>query len=786
MTKRSMWRFNAFDVPTLFGFLEGSSRRFRLKLVHQTLVLVFVAFQACSAQNPSHTATEMLNACALEAEAVALKNDAVILRAMASEAKAGGELLVIEKAPFVALANDQLGLLFKVTPNTAGLRGVYHAEKKSQFIRWRLGELPLWETVFVKGVKEPQRISSTRQAAVSHTAQATVDAATLAIRWKCDQPQFAASMEVRLLAGSALSQWSLRVDGTDKKVGLARVSFPMIRGAGRADESKSDFLAVPHKSGWLYYNPGRTADFFGDPNLQYACYYSDDAGLYMQADEGTGYTKQLAALADSGTVAMWFDYPVPDYGKIGGMFTARGVVGVFTGDWYDGSMVYRDWALRQKWTPKQTLDKRADIPEWIKRTSLTIRSSDGIATNELPRLRKIIEQYPTHANIHWYGWTAKDGDNQDLRRLPDLDTVQPQFDAVARELVKLGIYIGGLYHEPLLWATDSKAWKAYDGAAAATTDEDGQFRYARFGNFPLTVACQKHPNTQRVMVDTALKMVREHHAKGVYADLNGTFGGGICFAKTHPHPVLGGSWYADGQRELLNKMRAECRKHDPDFVVQVENFDERIQDAFDTYLIFQGLNPEYQVNIPMVQAVYGDRTLYYGAKSGGVQNPPLEAADLAQIFVWGGMIGRFWTSMFDPGREIEREHWLRLARYRDAALDYIVGARMMRPLHLKHEIPDDNPLSERFAIQHSVFGRADGRVAFLFATSRINKEWKFSYTIRPAAYGIPADGTWTLYRLKEDKSIEPVGAISGAMERTDTLQPREAAVFIAMPTGGKL
>jgi hypothetical protein len=187
----------------------------------------------------------------------------------------------------------------------------------------------------------------------------------------------------------------------------------------------------------------------------------------------------------------------------------------------------------------------------------------------------------------------------------------------------------------------------------------------------------------------------------------------------------------------------------------------------------------------MVQAVYGDRTLYYGAKSGGVQNPPLEAADLAQIFVWGGMIGRFWTSMFDAGREIEREHWLRLARYRDAALDYIVGARMLRPLKLQHQTKDDHPLSERLAIQHGVFGRADGRMAFLFASSRINKEWKFSYTIRPAAYGIPADGTWTLYRSKEDKSIEPVAAINGAMERTETLKPREAVVFIAMPTGGK-
>jgi hypothetical protein len=494
----------------------------------------------------------------------------------------------------------------------------------------------------------------------------------------------------------------------------------------------------------------------------------------------------LAALADSGTVAMWFDYPVPDYGKIGGSFTARGVVGVFTGDWYDGTTVYRDWALRQKWTSKQTLDKRADIPEWIKHTSLTVRSSDGIATNELPRLKKLIEQYPTHANIHWYGWTAKDGDNQDLRRWPDLDPAQPHFDEVAAEFLKLAIYIGGLYHEPLLWATDSKTWKEYDGAAAATTDEDGQFRYARFGNFPLTVACQKHPHTQRVMVDTALKEVREHHAKGVYADLNGTYGGGICFAKTHGHPVMGGTWYADGQRELLNKMRAACRQLDPDFIVQVENFDERIQDAFDTYLIFHGINIDYQVNIPMIQAVYGDRTLCYGAKSSSVQNPPVECAHIAQMWTWGCMIGRYWTNMTDPGLAGESEHWLRLAKYRDTAIDYILGARMMRPLTIQDQTTDENPLAQRFAIMHTVLKRPDGRVAFLFASGRIGKDWSFRYHIDPAPYGIPGDGSWTLYRLKEDKTIEAVSVIKGAFKTSETLKPRAAVIYIAMPTGAKL
>src|SRR5207253_10787893 len=106
-------------------------------------------------------------------------------------------------------------------------------------------------------------------------------------------------------ANSRLSEWSLAVDHQDARVGLGQVEFPIVRGVGLEDDSGTDFLAVPQKNGWLYYDPGRTASFGEVANMQYECYYTkENAGLYFAADDPEGNKKEFMGLADSGTVAL--------------------------------------------------------------------------------------------------------------------------------------------------------------------------------------------------------------------------------------------------------------------------------------------------------------------------------------------------------------------------------------------------------------------------------------------------------------------------------------------------
>ena len=58
-------------------------------------------------------------------------------------AKPGVSVIVAERGPFVAVANSKIGLLFKVTDQVADLRGIYHAAREHQFLRWMIGTRPM-------------------------------------------------------------------------------------------------------------------------------------------------------------------------------------------------------------------------------------------------------------------------------------------------------------------------------------------------------------------------------------------------------------------------------------------------------------------------------------------------------------------------------------------------------------------------------------------------------------------------------------------------------------------
>ena len=43
-------------------------------------------------------------------------------------------------------------------------------------------------------------------------------------------------------------------------------------------------------------------------------------------------------------------------------------------DWYDGAMIYRDWAVNNTpWTAAGTIAQRTDIPQWYKDAPLYFR-----------------------------------------------------------------------------------------------------------------------------------------------------------------------------------------------------------------------------------------------------------------------------------------------------------------------------------------------------------------------------------------------------------------------------
>ncbi len=473
-------------------------------------------------------------------------------------------------------------------------------------------------------------------------------------------------------------------------------------------------------------------------------------------------------------------------GVPGRSYALPAAVGVFNGDWYDGSVVYKEWALKQSWVPAQPLYARKDVPEWLKKTSVSLRA-EGDPKREYERTvayRDFFGRSP--ALLNWYGGWFKSVDGKTCGQAPEwAENGLPEMKRIMPELRQKDIRTL-VYSLLFLWDTRLPSWQK-EGLSAAQLDAKGELMWGRYEGLPLAYVCTASKVYQDKFVNAMAGIAREFGADGVYADLAGCQVSELCFNPVHGHPVGGGATFAEGERSILEKSRLAARKYNPDFVVMAEAPDERILNSFDTYLIYQGFFEGTSRNIPMFNVVYGEYVRSYGAKSAGILNSPQEAINPAQLFVWGGMLGRVFLA--DPRNmptDTNLNYLKYLARYRDAALPYLGFGKMLRPVKIGRITP---PLKERpvedYSVETATYLAPDGTVAFVFANTRLSTDITVACSIKPAEYNIPEDGSWTLCLLDETGVVTERAAIKGReFGLSEKIGKLKALVLVAKP-GGK-
>jgi len=759
--------------------------------------------KAPSARAKVHVAAaRMALNCAAEAaeERVAGAHHLVDLaKAQLQAAQSGGSgpaVIAAEQGPFVVLVNEKLGLLFKVTDRVADLRAIYHVSNDHQFLRWMIGTRPMWRigTMTADPYEWGKVLGSTVPAPMVKKIDRADDAITLSLTWQHARPAMNVTVTCKLVSGADLSDWSIHLDNNDKKIGVAEVAFPLVRGIGKTEKQTHDFLAYPTKMGWLYVDPGKNANMTVYPRMQYMSYHTDDgAGLYLSTQDPTGNSKRVEALADSGTTATAFIYMTGNAGTPGVDYIFPGAIGVFNGDWYDGAMVYRRWALNQKWCPKYPLhDEHSTVPDWLKRCAVTFRSSmENMekAHEQLGWVRRMQEFYGVPAMFHNYQWhTTPFGGSPETAcsTVPEVTRhTIPGIAEVFKQVRELGMHTTS-YSLIKIWDTRLDSWET-EGKAAAHHDMDQDIIRASYEQLPLALACYGHkPYRDKLIAELA--RYPQYNLDGTYADLSGTNIGEWCFNKNHDHAPGAGTLMVDSQRDLLSGMRNAARKTNPDFVTLAETPDESIFDVIDAFLTFQGFMPGENRNIPMVMAVYGDFIRSYGCKSAGQRPAPKELVEIAMNWTYGSVMGRIFT----PRSEGElqgtltshsSEYRRKLARLRHAAIDHIGMGRMRRPLAIRydkaytHEVPEMD-----YAVETNTWEAKDKTVAFLLANTRLAKEVvTVTYTIDPAEYNIPVDGSWALYQMDEEGKYTLRDQITGKLTYTDAMSQLDAFVYIAKP-----
>jgi len=701
--------------------------------------------------------------------------------------------LLFQQDDYVVAGNESIGLLFK----RQRLVSVFHQKNGYDLLRISPRETSGWAIALRHlGSGRAEQITDAASARPPQFHAERPAGGDLVLAWEWAQVSAGsgpAALHVRVTgrmpAQGGLTTWRLEVENPARDLAVGEVEFPVVANIGRKrGATASDFVCIPFKSGMLIRDPAsggglddKNDGVYGNCGMQFVPYWFEGSGLFLGTFDPDGYHKRYGLKAADGQVVEYRAYhpaPNPQLHSDRYAIPFDSVIGVFNGDWYDAAKLYRQWAIRQKWCPKQPLATNDDVPRWFKENNLTMRprgpSEDVAAEAELA-----VRTFGQPLLVNWYGWTQQKDIEENW---PDMSPPQAGFREAVARLRQQGLRVLP-YMMSNQWDQRTPSYARDGGEAAAVRLPDGTVKVTRYHNNPLANMCPYTKVWQDKCRDLVNRMLDTADIGGMYMDLASTAVYVPCHATNHGHPAVGGNYAVEGMRALLRAMRDAARRRNPDFVMLAEGRWECMIDLEDSHLLFhtvrENLSP---VNVPMFEAVYGDFIRPYGAKTAGLRPPPVEALMPMQMFIFGAQLGRFLDTNEMIARNPEQTSlYRRLADYRRALQPYLAYGEMLRPLAIEYRSPARTTLEqEHLAIQTSTWRAPDGTIAFVLGNATLATAVEAGIAVDPAAYGMPADG-WELWRVTPRESTK-VTAIRGRVRRQEKLAGGEVLAFVARPS----
>ena len=385
-------------------------------------------------------------------------------------------------------------------------------------------------------------------------------------------------------------------------------------------------------------------------SYQYSAYYDGTFGLYFAHEDTESYIKTYSYLYNKEVHGM--DYAVTNYPENAGIATVYYmpydfVADTFTGDWRDATLMYRSWAVRQKWCTKKLSERKlpetvTDINFWrINHTDPPLGMRYEEYFNTCRQLQKEID--PKLA-IHWYGWNKQTHGYgyPNMVKKEDLDT--GWMDEVAnmnRRFTENGIRKIP-YINTRLWIEEDPSFReeGADKAVVMNNPTESNAEPWTKGIHHRTI-CPATPIFQQKNRQVCA-MVKEAGFDGVYIDQIASFNAMLCFDKKHNHPAGGGNWWGNSNRSMLQYVRSVMTDQK---IMTTESCCELYTDCFDLLLILDPNNQKSAFNamagkiiarsVPLYNMIYGDYGLTYGSICTLNDRPACYAFNFMRNLLWG-------------------------------------------------------------------------------------------------------------------------------------------------------
>ena len=532
------------------------------------------------------------------------------------------------------------------------------------------------------------------------------------IRWKYkgDIP-LDVKMTVSLEKDRPMAHWRASFKGLSG-VRSDGVTYPVVTGLKAYEYAD---LAMPTWLGVLNHDPAVNATdekpavfirSFPGSSIQLMLLYDRSArknGLYLSSQDTESMSKSLTMSLTPEHVVCSAACRVPDKNTTDSFSPGYDVVlGSFDGDWVDAAMIYREWAVRQKFCTESRFHN-GEVPEWLPKTAFWIWNR-GRSSNVLKEAEDIQARLGLPVNAYWHWWHGCPYDEGFPEYVPPKEG-RDSFIKAVDHAHRQGIH-SLVYMNSYQWGDSTESYEAEGAAEYAARRENGEtYRhvyeiFSGNGLTPMCMATEFWRDKYSSLCDT---VVNNYHVDGVYMDQ--ACNSIVCYNPEHGHPVGGGNYWWDGFRKLTSQIRGKFNAGS-DAMLAGEGSAEDWIPLLDDFLTLQPSQERYSgvgktEPIPMFQAVYHDYAMTYGSYSSLVYPPydelwpkefyPANAETLlpeefnmqfrmeqARSFIWGMQptLANYHSFLYDK-RKAEMAFLEDLIKTRYNALEYLLYGRFM-------------------------------------------------------------------------------------------------------------
>lgn len=505
---------------------------------------------------------------------------------------------------------------------------------------------------------------------------------------------------VKLPTGDAASEWTLRVVCRSKEWGLYETTYPCFRCI--ADEKEADILLPSYTySGRLFRKTGlfpKTWLGMNNPypgyRMPFAAYNLGEAGLYFGVHDPHQANKDFIWERPEFLRCATIVEHAGEPGKAGTGPKFPFVVKAYRGDWWDAAHIYRDFALKQKWTRKGPMARRPDYPKAMYEANLWMLC--GYSQGYGRVLKEMAKRWPdVNKAIEFTCWGYLPYDTAYPEYLP----AKKDFVDCCAEAKQYGI-LTMPYTNGMLWDTELPTYCAF-GSKGAVIEANGNVRLEHWAKRDHAVMCPCWKPWQETLQVAPVTLTDKYGATCVYMDQIGMATGVACYSTEHGHVPGGGSAWADGYREILEGVHAELSKRG--VPLTSEGLGEMYIDCIDGFLSAFMPWPE---DVPLFQAVYSGYATVFGSNIGKSVGAESFFAITGRATIWGVSPGWNEPWILDKGYERHAAGLYASARVRQAASEFLALGFLERDVKFLEDpgTIDVSWSSQRSGTEHDVTG----------------------------------------------------------------------------------